>query len=64
MSKTSIHTIIARCLYGRAFFTPYLRPISSLKPARIKKVNISLDFINYIGMMPRILNNECNACYE
>ncbi len=64
MSKTSIHTIFARCLLGRAFFTPYLRPISSLKAARNEKVNISLDFINYIGMMPRIFNNECNACYE
>ncbi len=43
---------------------PYFGLDSLLKARQIEKVKISLDFINYICMMPRILNNECYTCYE
>lgn len=60
MSKPNL-PVPARCRYGRASFSPYLSPNSSLKARLIEMVKIILVFVNHFRMMPRLLKNECNA---
>lgn len=50
--------------YVTGLIRPYLGLISLIKTRQIEMVKISLAFINYVCMMPRILNNECYTCYE